>query len=252
MPSRLLPEQLFEAKGITPLIAQLLCNRGVTSLAQVEPFLAADRRLLLDPFLLPDMDKAVARVQRALRSGEAMTIYGDFDADGITATTLLTQGLCLVGGKVTPYIPHRIEEGYGLNSAALEKLYRKGVSLVITVDCGISTADEVAQAQSMGLDVIITDHHTPLPMMPPAVAVVDPKRADSAYPFRELAGVGVAFKLLQAVYISLGKEAELDQFLDLVALGTVADMSPLLGENRYLVKRGLEVLNSARRLGRRS
>ena len=251
MPPRLTAEQLARTKELPPLMVQLLYNRGITEPAQVEPFLAADKRLLGDPFLLPDMDKAVARVYRALLSAEAITIYGDFDADGITATALLAQGLSSLGGKVTPYIPRRLEEGYGLNHAALRRLYKEGVSLVITVDCGISTVAEVERAQRMGLDVVITDHHTPLPVMPPAIAVVDPKRADSLYPFPDLAGVGVAFKLLQALLRSLGQESDLDQLLDLVALGTVADMVPLLGENRYLVKRGLEGLNSANRLGLR-
>ena len=232
-------------------MAQLLYNRGIIDPAQVEPFLAADERLLGDPFLLPDMEKAVARVYRALLSTEAITIYGDFDADGITATALLAQGLSALGGKVTPYIPRRVEEGYGLNHTALKRLHKEGIRLVITVDCGISTVAEVERAQKMGLDVVITDHHTPPPVIPPAIAVVDPKRADSLYPFPDLAGVGVAFKLLQALLSSLGKEGDSDHLLDLVALGTVADMVPLLGENRYLVKRGLEVLNRANRLGLR-
>ena len=242
-------EQLAGVGDIPPLMAQLLYNRGIADPAQVEAFLAADERLLGDPFLLPDMEKAVARTYRALLSGETIAIYGDFDADGITATALLTQGLSSLGGRAIPYIPHRIEEGYGLNHAALESLYRKGVTLVITVDCGISAAPEVERAQSRGLDIVITDHHTVPQKMPPALATVDPKRADSLYPFPDLAGVGVAFKLLQGLLRSIGKERDLDQLLDLVALGTVADMAPLLGENRYLVKRGLEVLNSANRLG---
>jgi len=242
-------EQLAGVGNIPPLMAQLLYNRGIADPAQVEAFLAADERLLGDPFLLPDMEKAVARTYRALLSGETIAIYGDFDADGITATALLTQGLSSLGGKAIPYIPHRIEEGYGLNHAALESLYREGVTLVITVDCGISAAPEVERAQSRGLDIVITDHHTVPQKMPPALATVDPKRADSLYPFPDLAGVGVAFKLLQGLLRSIGKERDLDQLLDLVALGTVADMAPLLGENRYLVKRGLEVLNSANRLG---
>ena len=242
-------EQLAGVGDIPPLMAQLLYNRGIADPAQVEAFLAADERLLGDPFLLPDMEKAVARTYRALLSGETIAIYGDFDADGITATALLTQGLSSLGGRAIPYIPHRIEEGYGLNHAALESLYREGVTLVITVDCGISAAPEVERAQSRGLDIVITDHHTVPQKMPPALATVDPKRADSLYPFPDLAGVGVAFKLLQGLLRSIGKERDLDQLLDLVALGTVSDMAPLLGENRYLVKRGLEVLNSANRLG---
>lgn len=236
---------------LPPLMAHLLYNRGITDPDQIEAFLAADKRLLNDPFLLPDMDKAIARVYRALLSGETIAIYGDFDADGITATTILAQGISSLGGRAIPYIPRRIEEGYGLNHAALESLYKRGASLVITVDCGISAAPEVEQAQRMGLDIVITDHHTVPPQMPPAIAVVDPKRADSHYPFPELAGVGVAFKLLQTLFRSLGKEREAEACLDLVALGTVADMMPLIGENRYLVKRGLEVLHHTNRLGLR-
>lgn len=230
-------------------MVHLLYNRGITDPAQAEAFLAADERLLCDPLLLPDMDKAVARVYRALLSGETIAIYGDFDADGITATTLLTQGLSSLGARTIPYIPHRIEEGYGLTDAALDGLYREGVTLVITVDCGISAAAEVERAQGMGLDIVITDHHTVPATMPQAIATVDPKRADSAYPFPELAGVGVAFKLFQALLKSMGREEGLDELLDLVALGTVTDMCPLLGENRYLVKQGLELLNSSQRPG---
>jgi single-stranded-DNA-specific exonuclease len=243
MPPRLPAERLARTKDLSPLMAQLLYNRGITEPDQVEPFLAADERLLADPFLLPDMDKAVDRIYRALLSAENIAIYGDFDADGITATALLTQSISSFGGKVTPYIPHRIEEGYGLNHAALKSLSKQGVSLVITVDCGISTFAEVEMAKEMGLDVVVTDHHTVPSRIPPAVAAVDPKRDDSRYPFPDLAGVGVAFKLLQALHSSLGREERLDHLLDLVAVGTVADMVPLLGENRYLVKRGLEVLN---------
>ena len=249
MPPRLPAEHLARTKNLTPLMAQLLYNRGITEPDQVEPFLAADERLLADPFLLPDMDKAVSRIYRALLSAENIAIYGDFDADGITATALLTQGITSLGGRVIPYIPRRIEEGYGLNHAALKSLHQQGVSLVVTVDCGISTVAEVERAQRMGLDVVITDHHTVPSQIPAAIAAVDPKRADSRYPFPELAGVGVAFKLLQALHSSLGREEHLDHLLDLVAVGTVADMVPLLGENRYLVKRGLEVLNSTNRLG---
>lgn len=251
MPPRLPAELLARIKDVPPLMAQLLYNRGITDPTQVEPFLAADERLLADPLLLPDMEKAVARIRRALDSAESIVIYGDFDADGITATAVLTEGLSSLGASVAPYIPHRVEEGYGLNHVALERLHKQGVRLVVTVDCGISTVDEVERAQRMGLDIVITDHHTVPSQIPPAVAAIDPKRADSVYPFPDLAGVGVAFKLFQALINSLGKEQRLDHLLDLVALGTVADMVPLLGENRYLVKRGLEVLNSAHRLGLR-
>ena len=240
---------LANVQGFPPLIAQLLYNRGLAEPSQIESFLVADGRLLGDPFLLPDMHQAVARVYQALLSGENIAIYGDFDADGITATALLVQGLARLGGKVTPYIPHRLTEGYGLKTAALEKLYHQGISLVISVDCGITAVNEVKRARRMGLDVIVTDHHTPLESVPAATAIIDPKRADSAYPFSELTGAGVALKLLQALLISIGKEKQLDDLFDLVALGTVADVSPLLGENRYLVKQGLKLINSAPRLG---
>ncbi|MBA7635903.1 Single-stranded-DNA-specific exonuclease RecJ [subsurface metagenome] len=182
-------------------------------------------------------------------SGENIAIYGDFDADGITATALLVQGLSALGGKATPYIPHRLTEGYGLKTAALENLYRQGISLVITVDCGITALSQVKKAKRMGLDIIITDHHTPPAVIPPAIAIVDPKLPNSNYTFSELAGVGVALKLLQALFQSIGKEEQVEELTDLVALGTVADMVPLLGENRYLVKQGLKLINATPRLG---
>ena len=246
-----LPAEQLAGTGLPPLMTQLLYNRGITDPTQIDSFLTADENLLNDPFLLPDMEKAVARISDALLSGERIAIYGDFDADGMTATAVLTEGLSSLGGQAIPYIPHRIEEGYGLNHAALKRLRKEGVSLVVTVDCGISNAPEVATAQSMGLDIVVTDHHTVPPQMPQAIAVVDPKRADSRYPFPKLAGVGVAFKLLQALFTSWGKDGNMDTFLDLVALGTVADMEPLLGENRYLVKQGLDVLQNTNRLGLR-
>lgn len=240
------------ASGFPPLIVQLLYNRGVTELSQLPSFLAADKRLSADPFRLPDMERAVARIYQALLSGENIAIYGDYDVDGITGTALLVQGLSALGGKATPYIPHRLTEGYGLKIAALEKLSRQGISLVITVDCGVTAITEVKKANRLGLDMVITDHHTPLAEIPPAIAVVNPKLPDSTYPFRELAGVGVALKLLQGLFGSMGKEEQLNELMDLVALGTVADMVPLLEENRYLVKQGLELINTSPRLGIRA
>ncbi|HEX76231.1 MAG TPA: single-stranded-DNA-specific exonuclease RecJ [Dehalococcoidia bacterium] len=235
--------------GVHPLVAQLLYNRGISEPSQVELFLSADKRLEADPFLLPDMHQAVSRTYQALLSGEKIAVYGDFDADGITATALMVQGLSALGGRAMPYIPHRLYEGYGLKVAALEKLRKQGVSLVITVDTGITAFTEVEKAQRMGMDIIITDHHLPLSFLPPAKVVVNPKRSDSVYPFAELAGVGVAFKLLQALLKGSGREELINRALDLVALGTVTDMSPLVGENRYWVKCGLELLNSTQRLG---
>jgi single-stranded-DNA-specific exonuclease len=240
---------LAQTAGFPPLIAQFLYNRGLTEPSQLELFLNADERLAGDPFLLPDMHQAVARIYQALLSGESIAIYGDFDADGITATAVLVKGLEQLGARVIPYIPHRMNEGHGLRSNVLERLQQQGISLVISVDCGVTGVTETRKARKKGLDIIVTDHHTPLEEIPPAVAVVDPKLADSRYPFAELAGVGVAFKLLQAVMKSLGKDGEADKLIDLVALGTVADVMPLLAENRYLVKRGLELINAAPRLG---
>jgi single-stranded-DNA-specific exonuclease len=235
--------------GLPPLIAQLLHNRGITAPSQVEPFFAADRRLSFDPLLLPDMEPAVGRIYRAILGAEKIAVYGDFDADGITATALLVHGLSSLTPNIVPYIPHRLNEGHGLKIAALESLRKEGVSLVITVDCGVTGTMPVKRAQRLGMDIIVTDHHTPSTELPPALAVVNPKLAGSSYPFVELAGVGVAYKLLQAVLNGLGKESTLEEVTDLVALGTVADMTPLLGENRYLVKEGLQRMNSTLRLG---
>ncbi|MFC2071501.1 single-stranded-DNA-specific exonuclease RecJ [Chloroflexota bacterium] len=245
-----IPDKHFiNASGFPSLIAQLLYSRGLTEPSQLELFIAADDRLSGDPFLLPGMHQAVARIYQALLSGESVAIYGDFDTDGITATALLAQGLSILNCKAIPYIPHRLTEGYGLKTAALENLYRQGVSLVVTVDCGITGLSEVKRAKRMGLDIIITDHHTPPAIIPPATAVINPKLPDSNYPFSELAGVGVALKLLQALFRGIGKEKHLDELTDLVALGTIADVVPLLGENRYLVKEGLKLLSASPRLG---
>ncbi|MEW6034022.1 MAG: single-stranded-DNA-specific exonuclease RecJ [Chloroflexota bacterium] len=243
------PDHLLRQAQVPSLLAQLLFNRGVTDPREYDAFLSADRRLAHDPFLLPDMPQAVSRIYRALLSGDKVVIFGDFDVDGITAALLLVEGLELLGGSVTPYLPHRVDEGHGLNVPALEEFKRAGVSLVITADCGVTSLVEVERARELGLDVVVTDHHVLLPQLPRACAVVNPKRADSTYPYRHLAGVGVAFKLLEALSIGTGRPVAGEDVLDLVALGTIADMSPLTGENRCLVKTGLEVLNRAPRPG---
>ncbi len=242
-------EHLVKTSGLSPLIAQLIYNRGITEPSQLEIFVTGDERLSSDPSLLPDIQPAAVRIYQALLSGENIAIYGDFDADGITGTALLVQGLSALGGRVIPYIPHRLTEGYGLKTTALERLHQGGITLVISVDCGITALAEVKRARRLGLDIIITDHHTPLPEIPPAVAIVNPKRADSNYPFSELTGAGVAIKLLQALFQGIGKEEQLEELMDLAALGTVADMAPLWGENRYLVKQGLKLMNAIPRLG---
>ena len=244
------PDQnMVSNSGLPPLIVQLLYNRGISNPAEFRSFLVSDSSLLGNPYLLTDMHQAVARVYQALLSGENIGIYGDFDADGITATATLAQGLSALGGKVFPYIPHRQTEGHGLTTTALKNLYQQGIRLVITVDCGVTDILEVKKAGKMGLDMVVTDHHSPLPETPDAVAVVNPKLADSPYPFSQLAGVGVAFKLLQALLQSIGKEEQIDMVMDMVAIGTIADMSPLVGENRYLIKEGLKLMNTKPRLG---
>lgn len=242
---------VISSSGYSPVVTQLLYNRSLTEPAQLEAFVAADDRLAGDPALLPDMHLAVGRIYRALLSGEKIAIYGDYDTDGVTATALLVQGLTALNCQAIPYIPHRLNEGYGVKTAALEALSQQGVSLVITVDCGITAVTEVKRAHKLGIDIIITDHHTPQGEIPPALAVIDPKLPESRYPFTELAGVGVALKLLQALFQGMGKEKQLGELIDLVALGTVADMIPLLGENRYLVSQGLKLLNASPRLGLR-
>ncbi len=242
-------QQKVGDSGFSPLLIQLLYNRGVTRPEDFAAFLANDASLLLDPFLLPDMNRAIVRVNQALLGGETIGIYGDFDADGITATAALVQGLTLIGGKAVPYIPHRQTEGHGLTDGVLKRLHEQGISLVITVDCGVTDVTEVKNAMKAGLDIIITDHHSPLNEIPEAIAVIDPKLKTSTYPFSQLAGVGVAFKLLQGIYRNLGIEDSLYKIMDLAAIGTIADMSPPLGENRYLVKEGLKQMNTNPRPG---
>ena len=242
------PAEYLSAADLHPLIAQLLYNHGV-KIGEIEPFLAADHRLAGNPFLLSDMAQAVSRIYKALLAGERIAIYGDFDVDGITATASLAEGLSWLGGKITLYIPDRLQEGHGLRLPAIEKLRDQGIDLIITVDCGVTSLTEAKQAREIGIDMIITDHHMPLETLPQAVAVIDPKRKDSGYPFRDLAGVGVAFKLLQALFHKDSREKSLMGFLDLVALGTVTDVVPLVGENRYLVKEGLKALNNTTRVG---
>ncbi len=244
-----------------PLLVQVLYNRGVTEPEEADAFLAGQARFD-DPFRMNGIAAAVERIRAAIAASEPIVVYGDFDADGVTATALLVQALQAFGAQVTPYIPHRVDEGYGLNRDALEKIAGGGGRLVITVDCGIRSAAEVAFGNTLGLDIIVTDHHSiqqvdGQDVLPPALAVVNPKQAGDPYPAKDLAGVGLAFKLAQALLIAEKRSpsapapvdlAERD-LLDLVALGTVADLAPLLGENRALVRRGLAELNKPRRPG---
>ncbi|MFO7995742.1 MAG: single-stranded-DNA-specific exonuclease RecJ [Dehalococcoidia bacterium] len=243
-----MPDEYLNASALPHVIAQLLYNRGVKP-EEIEPFLAADERLEGNPFLLPDISQAVNRVYRAVLSREKIAVYGDFDVDGVTAVVILAEGLSRLGGEVLLYIPDRFSEGHGLNISAIEKLHAQGANLVITADCGITDLTEVKRAQKLGMDVIVTDHHIQLEKLPQAVAVVDPKRKDSVYPHPDLAGAGVAFKFVQALFHKDSREKWLARLLDLVALATVTDLSPMVGENRYLVKKGLRELNSSSRLG---
>lgn len=240
--------------GIHPVLRQILYNRGLTHPAEVQAFLENRYLASRDPYELADMDRAVERIVKAIESGESMVVYGDFDADGVTSTVLLTETLrAMVDDRrlVMPYIPDRVDEGYGLNLEAISNLRERGATLAISVDCGIRSPVEVAHAQAIGLDMIVTDHHSLGRVLPPAVAVINPKRSDSAYPERMLAGVGIAFKLAQALRQAMPDRTNFDEtnLLDLVALGTVADLAPLLGENRKLVAEGLGVLNEVRRPG---
>ncbi len=239
-----------------PLLVQVLYNRGITTPEQAEAFLSPDA-LIGNPFQMHGMNSAVDRLRRAIRAGEAIAVYGDFDVDGVTATVLLVQALQSIGAQVKPYIPHRIDEGYGLNIDALTQLKEQGVRVVVTVDCGVRSLDEVAFGKKIGLDMIVTDHHAPGDEPPDSFATINPKQARCPYPFKELSGAGVAFKLAQAL-LRAEKQSPLskhstpiaeDALVDLVALGTVADLVPLTGENRALVKRGLAQLRESERPG---
>ena len=245
------PDDYLDACALPRLLAQFLYNRGIKP-DQIELFLAADYRLEGDPFLLPDISEAVNRVYRAILRREKIAVYGDFDVDGVTAVVILARGLEKLGGDVIVYIPDRFAEGHGLNTPAVETLHAQGADLIITADCGVTDVAQVRRAHELGMDVIVTDHHVPLEELPGAVAVVDPKRRDSAYPCSDLAGAGVVFKFMQALFHRDSRERWLAGFLDLVALATVTDLSPMVGENRYLVKQGLKVLNQRSRPGIRA
>lgn len=239
----------LERAGLPPLCAAVLCARGVDTAPAASAFLAHGPNLLHDPFLLRDMEKAVERISRAIREQETVAVYGDYDVDGITATCLLTQFLRTLGGQVVSYIPDRTEEGYGLNNHAIDALARQGVTLIVTVDCGITAAQEVEYARALGVDVVITDHHQCKEVLPQAVAVVDPRRPDCSYPFPDLAGVGVALKLALALTAPDQRSQVLLDYGELAAIGTVADVMLLQGENRALVHLGLERLADCSRPG---
>lgn len=236
--------------GISPVIAQIMINRGIYTVEQGRDFLGSELEQLHHPLLFKDMGIAVARILEAVRAREKILIYGDYDADGISATALLAKVFRRVGTKVDCFIPNRLTEGYGLHLEVLQKAREKGTSLVITVDCGISDLEEICWAKENNIDLIVTDHHEPPEELPPAFALINPKCTDSGYPFKELAGVGVALKLGQAVLEAAGQGVEVwRDYLDLVCLGTIADIVPIHGENRILVKHGLPALAESRSPG---
>ena len=234
---------------IPPIVAQVLHNRGITIRSEIDSLFNPS---LHDPALLSNMDSARQRLYRAIESDEIIGIFGDFDVDGVTGTALMAQGLSDLGARVEPYIPHRVTEGHGPNKAAMRVLRERGASVMVTVDCGVTSLEEVALAQELGMDVIITDHHIPPTTLPPALAIIDPKLDDgSEYPFPELSGAGLAFKLIQGLYDLIGQPWNRD-LLELAALSTVADLVPLKDENRFLVREGLKELSHTRRPGIRA
>lgn len=242
-------EEISNKYNISKLLATVILNREIDN-EQIGVFLEPTRNDFHNPFLMPDMEKATSRILEAIRQKEKILIYGDYDVDGITSITVLKNFLSQRGLDTGYYIPNRLDEGYGLNKEALKKIKEEGYTLIITVDCGISAIDEIDYANSIGLQVIITDHHEQLEKLPKALAVVNAKRKDSNYPFRNLAGVGTAFKLLQA----LSQKLELDdkeylKYLDIVAIGTISDIVPLTNENRVITKLGLKLIEQTKNIG---
>lgn len=242
-----LQRKLVSGLGIQPVTAAVLAHRGICSEEEGRRFLEPSSDDLIDPFLLPDMDRAVERIEKAIRNQERVVIYGDYDVDGMTATALYWEWFHRRGCPVGYYIPHRIREGYGLNAEAIRTLHAQETQLLITADCGTTSVSEIRLAHSLGMDVIVTDHHeapSDRSEWPPAFALINPKRSDSKYPFDGLCTAGLAYKTMQALGSGMGRE-----MLDLVALGTLADVSPVVGENRYLVSEGLRQLSLENRVG---
>ena len=246
-------KELQEKYQMNQLLATILVNRKLTEKEDIRLFLEPTRKDFHDPSLMTDMEKAVERIIKAIEEQEKVTIYGDYDVDGITSITVLKSFLQDRQLEVETYIPNRLEEGYGLNQKAIEKIANQGCQLMITVDCGISAIEEIKYANLLGIETIVTDHHEPGSELPEAIAVIDNKRKDSKYPFRELAGVGVVFKLIQAIGMKLGlKEEEYLKYLDIVCVGTISDIVPLVNENRVIAKLGLMLIRQTKNIGLRS
>lgn len=247
--NRITPEADQNLSNHSPILRQILFNRGIATAEEAHSFLTGGDEFY-DPLEMLGVPEAVDRITHAIQNEENIVVYGDYDADGVTASVLLVQTLKGLGAQVNGYIPDRFKEGYGLNINALSQLKENGVDLVITVDCGIRALPETEHAKSIGLDLIITDHHTPGSNLPQPLALVNPKQPNDPYPEKNLAGVGVAFKLASALIQKLQpKELHTDHLIDLVAIGTVADLVPLIGENRPLVRRGLQHLRHPNRQG---
>ena len=243
-------EELQEKYKLNRLLSTLLTNRGITKEAEITKFLNPKRSDFYDPFGMPDMEKAVERILKAIKDKEQIIIYGDYDVDGITSVTVLKSFLEERGIQVNVYIPNRLNEGYGLNKTAMEEIAKQGNKLMITVDCGITAVDEVEYAKTFDIETIITDHHEPAEELPKAIAVVDAKRKDNKYECRNLAGVGVVFKLIQALSIKLELDPkEYLKYLDIVCVGTISDIVPLTDENRVIVKLGLKLVEQTKNLG---
>ena len=244
--------ELVKLCDINEIVAKVLVNKNISK-EELNIFINPTRKDFHNPFLMPDMEIAVNRIIEAIDNKEKIMIYGDYDADGITSITVLKSFLEERGLDVFSYIPNRLDEGYGLNNDAIKKIYEENYKLIITVDCGISGIDEVEYANSLGIEVIITDHHEPADVLPKALAVVDAKRKDSKYPFNQLAGVGVVFKLIQAISIKLNlDEKEYLKYLDIVCIGTISDIVPLINENRVIAKLGLKLVSQTKNIGLKS
>ena len=245
--------EIKEKYELSELLANILVGRNIIEENQIKVFLEPTRNDFYDPFLLPDMEIAVPRIINAIENKEKIVIYGDYDVDGITSISVLKKFLEDRGLEVSEHIPNRLDEGYGLNKEAIDEINKSGCKLMITVDCGISGLEEVEYANSLGIETIITDHHEPLDELPKAIAVIDAKIKTNKYPFNQLAGVGVVFKLIQAISIKLGlDEKEYLKYLDLVCIGTISDIVPLVDENRVIAKLGLRLVEVTRNIGLRT
>ena len=246
-------QELIDKYNLNLLLATILVNRNILETENLDKFLKPTRNDFHDPFLMPDMEIAVERILKAIENKEKIIIYGDYDADGITSITVLKSFFKDIGVEVSSYIPNRLEEGYGLNKPAVKKIVDDKYNLMITVDCGISAIEEIDYANSLGIETIVTDHHEVGEKLPNALAIVDAKRKDNMYPCRDLAGVGVVFKLIQALSIKLNlKEESYLKYLDIVCIGTISDIVPLVDENRVIAKLGLMLVNQTKNLGLKS